>query len=69
MFNGHNESGKEFDVIDEDGDVLGSFLDVDDAVKCARAAPWYAGNIRVRRDHKAVPPVPRPRPWWLAAVD
>ena len=50
MFNGHNESNKEFDVIDEEHELLGSFDDRDDALRCGRAAPWFAGNVRIRRD-------------------
>jgi hypothetical protein len=50
VFNGPNESEKEFEVIDEEGDVLGSFDDRDDALRCGRAAPWFAGNVRIRRD-------------------
>ncbi|CAG9236891.1 hypothetical protein PSP6_700001 [Paraburkholderia tropica] len=53
MFNGHNKSNWEYDVIDEDGDVLGSFDYAQDATRCATSAPWYAGEVRIRRDHKA----------------
>ena len=52
MFHGNNTSGKEFDVIDEDGDVLGSFDLVGDAQACAKSAPWYAGAVRIRRDFR-----------------
>ena len=52
MFHGENNSGKEFDVIDEDGELLGSFNHHGDAVKCLRAAPWFAGECRVRVDKR-----------------
>jgi hypothetical protein len=50
MFTGTNPSGLEFDVIDEDGDVLGSFANFSDACACAKAAPWWHGQTRLRRD-------------------
>lgn len=54
MFTGNNPSQKEFDVIDEDGDVLGSFNEVSDALACAKSAPWWHGTIRIRRDRDIV---------------
>lgn len=65
MFNGQNASGKEFDVIDEDGDILGSFEFHADAVACGRAAPWYAGECNIRRDLSRTPTGPRLPQWWL----
>jgi hypothetical protein len=50
LINGNNASGKLFDVVDEDGDVLGSFDHISDATECGRAAPWHAGNVNIRRD-------------------
>ena len=50
MFNGTNDSGKEFDVLDEEGVLLGSFEAHGDAIACARHAPWYAGKVGIRRD-------------------
>jgi hypothetical protein len=50
MFNGTNPSGKLFDVVDEDGAVLGSFDEIGDAVTCGRAAPWWHGQVNIRRD-------------------
>ena len=50
LINGHNKSGKMYDVVDEDGDVLGSFDEIVDAVDCGRAAPWWAGCVNIRRD-------------------
>lgn len=50
IITGTNPSGKMFDVVDEDGDVLGSFDHIDDAVACGRAAPWWAGLVNIRRD-------------------
>ncbi len=44
-----NASGKAFDVIDEDHDVLGSFDDIADAAACAKSAPWWSGEVRIRR--------------------
>lgn len=52
LINGNNESGKLFDVVDEDGQVLGSFDHIDDAATCGRAAPWYSGRVNIRRDIK-----------------
>lgn len=54
MFTGNNTSGKEFDTIDEDGDVLGSFDNIGDALACAKAAPWWAGKAQIRRDRATV---------------
>lgn len=50
MINGTNTSGKKFDVVDEDGEVLGSFDDMADALACGKAAPWFAGQVTIRRD-------------------
>lgn len=50
MFNGTNNSGKLYDVVNEDGEVLGSFDEIADAVECGRAAPWHAGEVKIRRD-------------------
>lgn len=50
LISGKNASGKKFDVVDEDGDVFGSFNDMGDAVSCGQAAPWFAGEINIRRD-------------------
>ena len=50
MRNGNNASGMLFDVIDEDGDVIGSFDDINQAVSCGRSAPWYCGVCDIRRD-------------------
>ena len=50
MINGTNASGKLFDVVDEDGKVLGSFDHISDAVACGQAAPWYAGKVNICRD-------------------
>ena len=50
LITGTNPSGKMFDVVDEDGDVLGSFDEIGDAVSCGRAAPWWAGQVNIRRD-------------------
>lgn len=52
LINGTNQSGKLFDVVDEDGVVLGSFDFISEAVECGRAAPWYAGKVNIRRDSK-----------------
>lgn len=50
LISGINPSGKLFDVVDEDGDVLGSFDTSSEACDCARAAPWWAGQVNIRRD-------------------
>lgn len=50
LINGNNQSGKLFDVVDEDGDVLGSFDEIDCAIDCGRTAPWWAGSVNIRRD-------------------
>lgn len=50
LINGYNASGKLFDVVGEDGDVLGSFDTSSEAIDCARAAPWWAGLVNIRRD-------------------
>jgi hypothetical protein len=50
LISGINKSGKMFDVVDEDGDVLGSFDEIGDAIDCGRAAPWWAGSVNIRRD-------------------
>lgn len=50
MRNGNNASGMLFDVVDEDGDVIGSFDDIGEAVSCGRSAPWYHGACDIRRD-------------------
>lgn len=50
LINGNNASGKLFDVVDEDGGVLGSFDHISDAADCGKAAPWYAGKVNIRRD-------------------
>lgn len=50
LVNGNNASGKKFDVVDEDGEVLGSFDDMGDAFACGKAAPWFAGAVNIRRD-------------------
>ena len=50
MFNGNNDSGKEFDALDEEGILLGSFEAHGDATACARQAPWYPGKVGSRRD-------------------
>ena len=54
MFSGTNPSGLEFEVIDGDGDVLGSFHAHAEALACGRAVPWYAGDCRIRRDPAVV---------------
>lgn len=51
LINGDNQSGKMFDVVDEDGDVLGSFDEIGRAIACGRTAPWWAGSVNIRRDH------------------
>jgi hypothetical protein len=51
LINGDNRSGKMFDVVDEDGDLLGSFDEIGDAIDCGQAAPWWAGCVKIRRDH------------------
>lgn len=50
MFNGQNNSGKQFDVINEENEVIGSFDDVADAVACGNAAHWSNGKCNIRRD-------------------
>lgn len=50
LINGNNANGKLFDVLDEAGDVLGSFDAIGDAIACGHAAPWWAGSINIRRD-------------------
>lgn len=50
LINGDNQSGKMFDVVDEDGDVLGSFDDIGCAIDYGRTAPWWAGSVNIRRD-------------------
>jgi hypothetical protein len=50
LINGNNKSGKMFDVVDEDGDVLGSFDEIGDAIECGHAAPWWTGSVNIRRD-------------------
>lgn len=50
LINGDNQSGKMFDVVDEDGDVLGSFDEIGCAIACGRTAPWWAGSVSIRRD-------------------
>ncbi len=50
LINGDNKRGKMFDVVDEDGDVLGSFDEIGDAIDCGKAAPWWAGCVNIRRD-------------------
>lgn len=65
MFNGQNVGGKEFEVIDEDGDVLGSFAECWEAVECGKRAPWYVGKVNIRRDSRYAPVVPKLFKWWL----
>lgn len=50
LINGNNKSGKLFDVVGDDGDVLGSFDAVSDAIECGHSAPWYMGKVNIRRD-------------------
>ena len=50
MFNGPNNSGKQFDVINEENEVIGSFDDVAEAVACGNAAHWSHGKCNIRRD-------------------
>jgi hypothetical protein len=53
MFNGTNASGKEFDVIDEDGAVMSShdnFSEAADALRLAAGFYLSRGNCRLRRD-------------------
>lgn len=50
MFNGQNSSGKQFDVINEDNEVIGSFDDVAQAVSCGNYAHWSHGKCNIRRD-------------------
>ena len=50
MFNGTNPSGKLFDVINEDNEVIGSFDDRSDMIACALSAHWSQGECTVRRD-------------------
>ena len=62
MFNGTNDSGKEFDVLDEEGVLLGTFEAHGDATACARSAPWYAGRVGIRRDCRFG--LAGPKPGW-----
>ncbi len=50
MFSGKNESGKMFEVINEEREVLGAFDELSDAVACGKAAHWTDGVIDIRRD-------------------
>lgn len=53
MFNGTNASGKEFDIIDEDGAVMSSHDDYTDAADALRLAAGFflsRGHCRLRRD-------------------
>lgn len=49
MFTGKNESGKMFDVINEEKEVIGSFDEIRDAIACVKSAPWYEGDCDIRR--------------------
>lgn len=58
MFNGTNASGKEFDVIDEDGEVMSShdeFADAADALRLAAGFFLSRGVCRLRRDQSNAP--------------
>ena len=50
MFSGKNESGKMFEVINEEREVIGAFDELAGAVACGKAAHWVEGNIDIRRD-------------------
>lgn len=54
MFFGDNVSCSEFEVIDEDFDVLGAFTSCEKAIACANSAPWWHGEVRIRRDRGIV---------------
>jgi hypothetical protein len=55
MFAGINDSGKEFDVIDEEREVIGSFDDREEASSFASSAPWYFGACNIRHDKSRRP--------------
>lgn len=52
MFNGKNSSGKQFDVVNEENEVIGSFDTVGEAVACAKSAHWLNGVCNIRRDRE-----------------
>lgn len=47
---GKNEKGREFEVVDEDGKAITGFDSHDEAVRFAKALPWYYGEVWIRRD-------------------
>ncbi len=50
MYSGKNDSGKQFDVVNEDHEVIGSFDTVSEAVACGKSAHWSEGQCNIRRD-------------------
>ena len=51
---GKNVKGREFEVVDEDGKSITGFDSHDEAVKFAKALPWYYGEVWIRRDEEIV---------------
>lgn len=49
MFYGRNESGKEFDLVDDDNEVFASSDSLDDIRATERTAPAICGVLRLRR--------------------